>query len=228
MAIGSTTSSSIAAPTVTAPTTTNVADASDPTGGLGADAFMKLLVAQLKNQDPNSPSDPKDMVTQLSQLTGVQRLVDLTDRVQALEATSMGMASTQASDLIGKPIVADGTHMRLNDQGSVDATFTIASPAKSITVTITDSSGKVVRTAQMDATPAGTRTFTWDGREDNGMRAPSDRYSISYSAVDDAGHPIPVTTDVSGVVSSVSYDNGYPELVVGAARVMLGDVHSIG
>ena len=81
------------APTVNAPTTTNIATASDPTGGLGADAFMKLLVAQLKNQDPNSPQDPKEMVTQLSQLTSVQRLVDLGDRVQALETTSIGMAT---------------------------------------------------------------------------------------------------------------------------------------
>lgn len=220
MAITPTNSTTAATPTL--------ADASDPTGGLGADAFMKLLVAQLKNQDPQSPADPKEMVTQLSQLTSVQRLVDLGDRVQALEATNIGMASTQAASLIGKSVQADGSHARLNDQGGVDGHFSLTSPAKTVTVTITDASGKVVKTAQMGATPAGMRSFTWDGRMDDGMRAPSGRYSFSYQAVDAAGHPVPTSTDVSGVVDSVSYSNGYPELVVGAQRVMLGDVHSIG
>ena len=189
---------------------------------------MKLLVAQLKNQDPNSPQDPKEMVTQLSQLTSVQRLVDLGDRVQALETTSIGMASTQAASLIGKAVQADGSHARLQAQGGIDSQFSITSPAQKVTVTVTDSAGKVVRTAQMDNVPAGVRSYSWDGRMDNGMRAPEDRYHFSFSATDAAGHPVTTSTSVSGVVDSISYANGYPELVIGTAHVMLGDVHSIG
>lgn len=44
---------------------------------LGQDAFMKLLVAQIKNQDPLSPMDNKDFIAQTAQFTTIQELQKL-------------------------------------------------------------------------------------------------------------------------------------------------------
>ena len=51
----------------------------NPKGAMGKDAFLKLLVAQLKNQDPLSPSDGKEMAAQLAQFSSVEQLVSMND-----------------------------------------------------------------------------------------------------------------------------------------------------
>ena len=53
-------------------------------GDMGPDAFMRLLVTQIKNQDPMNPMDSKELMTQLSQLTSVERLVKIDDRLASL------------------------------------------------------------------------------------------------------------------------------------------------
>jgi flagellar basal-body rod modification protein FlgD len=46
---------------------------------MGKEAFLKLLVAQLKNQDPLAPSDGKEMAAQLAQFSSVEQLVSVND-----------------------------------------------------------------------------------------------------------------------------------------------------
>ena len=57
---------------------------------------------------------------------------------------------------------------------------------------------------------------------------PPGRYSLELRAESAEGTPVTTSTELTGVVSGVSYENGYPELMVGDARLLLGDVTSIG
>lgn len=200
----------------------------DPAGALGRDAFMQLLVAQLHNQDPMDPLDARDFVTQLSQLTGVEELTKVGSRIQNLEVAMAGMANTQTSDLVGKQIEATGDTVLLSDLGGATSSAQLSGPAKSVTVEIQDASGQVVRTIKYGETPAGELPIEWDGNMEDGSRAPAGRYTVVVKAADQNGKPVDVSTEVSGVVSSVSYEHGYPELVVGDRRVALGNVTSIG
>ena len=52
---------------------------SNPKGVMGKDAFLKLLVAQLRNQDPLAPADGKEMAAQLAQFTSVEQLQSAND-----------------------------------------------------------------------------------------------------------------------------------------------------
>ncbi len=77
-----------------------------PSGGqvLGRDAFLKLLVAQLKNQDPLSPVDNQQFVAQLAQL---QSLDELRSLGEALRLMTGLMTAGQASGLLGKKVRAE-------------------------------------------------------------------------------------------------------------------------
>lgn len=90
--------------TSTAAATTSEA-APPQTGNPGAhldrEAFLKLLVAQLKYQDPTKPADTSQMVTQSAQLTMVDRLNDIADSLQA--ATSSDRLAL-AGSLVGRDI----------------------------------------------------------------------------------------------------------------------------
>jgi flagellar basal-body rod modification protein FlgD len=68
---------------------------------LDSDAFLKLLVAQLKYQDPSKPTDSTEMMAQSAQFTMVQRLEDMAKATASTLGIEQGMA---ASSLVGKSI----------------------------------------------------------------------------------------------------------------------------
>jgi flagellar basal-body rod modification protein FlgD len=70
---------------------------------MGKDDFMKLLVAQLKNQDPMKPMDDKEFVTQLAQFSSLEASQKMTEQIEALTSSSM---LVQAATLIGKQATA--------------------------------------------------------------------------------------------------------------------------
>lgn len=70
---------------------------------LGKDEFLKLMIAQMKNQDPTAPMDNKDLATQTAQFTSVEQLTNISEQIAAL-TQSLG----NSSSLIGKQVVWNG------------------------------------------------------------------------------------------------------------------------
>ena len=72
-----------------------------PKNELGEDAFLKLLVAQLKYQDPLSPADPGDFMAQTAQFTMVEKLTELADQGAA---TNQALGLSAATGLVGRTV----------------------------------------------------------------------------------------------------------------------------
>ncbi|MDB4975575.1 MAG: flgD [Myxococcaceae bacterium] len=223
MAVGSVNNSGITTPT------SDVSSAAAITGGngLGPDDFMKLLVAQLKNQDPNNPLDTKELVTQLSQLTCVQELVTIGSKMGNLTTATNGMAANQSAGLIGKMVSGLANSANLGSTGTAASAVTLGESADKATVSVSNAAGKVVQTFPLASLAAGPQAIKWDGKTTDGSRAPEGTYTFAVTATNKAGNPIAADMTVSGVVSGVYYDNGYPELAVGSARVPLTNINSI-
>lgn len=77
------------------------AKTTDPAGSLGSDAFLKLLVAQLKYQDPLNPADGAEFLAQTAQFTMVEKL---TTMVKQGEEVALSQQETQAAQLVGKQV----------------------------------------------------------------------------------------------------------------------------
>lgn len=88
---------SAASAAVSTPTPTN------PNAGLGKDAFLKLLVAQLKYQDPMKPADSTEFLSQTAQFNSLEKLDDLAKQTTDLLAVEKSMA---AAALVGRQVVA--------------------------------------------------------------------------------------------------------------------------
>jgi len=71
--------------------------------GLGKDAFMKLLLAQLRYQDPMQPKDDTQFITQLAQFNTLEQMQSINEAMQAVRVSSEMM---QGSNLIGKQVQA--------------------------------------------------------------------------------------------------------------------------
>jgi flagellar basal-body rod modification protein FlgD len=200
----------------------------NPKGEMGADTFMKLLVAELKNQDPSQPMDARQMVEQLSQLSGVQKLTEIDDKLSTLQSGSNATTSLQSSGLIGRTVSAKTNHLSVVDAlTQPSGSYQLQANAKDVRVQVMTADGTVVRTLDAGAQKGGNHSFQWDGNMDNGKRAATGVYSFQVSASDDKGLPVPASSEVSGLVTEVTYENGAPEVVVGGAHVALSDVTSI-
>jgi flagellar basal-body rod modification protein FlgD len=80
---------------------TNITNAGTTTekGKLGKDEFLKILITQLKNQDPSDPLKDKDFIAQMAQFTSVEQLSNMSNEMKQLRQT-LGFAS----GMIGKEI----------------------------------------------------------------------------------------------------------------------------
>lgn len=118
---------------------------------LDSKAFMQLLIAQLKNQDPSSPMDTSAMMTQTTQMSTMQSLTELTTNAQDQFALQMRVA---AATLVGHDVTwndANGT-----TQKGVVSGVSYTSTVPTLTVGTTDVSLDAVRTVTPSSTSAGT------------------------------------------------------------------------
>jgi flagellar basal-body rod modification protein FlgD len=207
--------------TVSATNASNAAQApADPyaktaSAGLGPDAFMKLLLAQMKNQDPMKPMDDTAFVAQLAQFSSLQQQMQ-TNKALALVATQQqGQLNTEVASLVGRTVTVKGSQVAISGNGTGTAvSFGLTGPAASVKVTILDASGQPVRTMDLGARPGGNVTTAWDGKDDGGNPQPAGTYTVSVSATNASGAPVTVTQETTDVLASVSYEDGYAKLIL--------------
>lgn len=202
-------------------------EVADTQSDIGPDAFLRLLVTQIRNQDPMEPMDTTQMMQQMTQLTEVERLVAIDGRLQSLQMGIAGISNSGAADLVGRTIRADTGNVLLDSVGSGSGAFELSGAATSVSVEIRDESGTLVRTLDLGPMGAGMRSFDWDGDDDLGNRADPGRYGIQVRAIDAEGNPVSTSTEIVGRVSAIRYENGFPLLEVNGVDVIMGDVRAV-
>jgi flagellar basal-body rod modification protein FlgD len=207
--------------TVNSATAAQAASAATATSqaGLTQDRFLKLLVTQMKNQDPLNPMDNAQVTSQMAQLSTVTGIDKLNATVQALSTSMASSQSLQAASMIGHAALVPGTQIDLL-KGQSDAAVELTQPADKVTVTISDSKGNVVRTLQLGAQDsAGIVGFKWDGMDNNGTAVADGAYKFTATATLDGKSSSPTTLSY-GLVNSVSLTSGGALLNMGT----LGEV----
>jgi flagellar basal-body rod modification protein FlgD len=195
--------------------TSDLASIAGQNQALGKDAFLKLLVAQMKNQDPLKPMDDTAFVAQLAQFSSLEQQTSTNQLLQLMSTQQQGLANNTIVDLVGKNISLKGNTVSYDGSGLGATTrFTLAAPANNVTITITDSSGKAIRTMQAGAKPAGIGSVQWDGKDDVGTTQPSGTYSVSVSATTADGSAVVVNQETTGTVTGVSFDQGFTQLIL--------------
>jgi len=91
-------SSAAAAAAASAATGATRASASKDKNQLGQDAFLQLMVAQLKNQDPLNPTDATQFVAQLAQFSQLEQLIAIRSELESAGNTTTPAADTQTQN----------------------------------------------------------------------------------------------------------------------------------
>jgi flagellar basal-body rod modification protein FlgD len=189
------------------------------------DAFLMLLTTQLKNQDPLSPLESTEFVTQLVQFSSVEQAIHQRQALENLVNLQLAWQATNAVGYIGKTIDATGENVFLKDS-KAEIKYTLAEDAGQSTITIKDSSGKVVREISGEKAK-GSHVLEWDGKDNDGVTLPDGHYMVSVAATKGQGIAVEATTTFSGVVTAIESEGGQVLLRVGNARIAIGDITSV-
>ena len=124
------------------------------------DRFLKLLVTQLKNQDPLAPMDNAQLTSQIAQINTVTGIATLNDSVKALSGQFLQMQSMQGAALVGKNVVVPGNALDIAD-GVAQGGFELTSAADAVKVEIVSPAGRVLDTLNLGAQASGVHSFEW-------------------------------------------------------------------
>lgn len=204
----------------------STAQTSSTTKTVDKNDFLKLFVTQLQYQNPLSPMDSTGFTSQLAQFSSLEQLTNINAAMNNLTAYQGSMQNTLAAGLIGKNVKVAGNQVSLN--GTATVNYTLTAPSAQTKISIYDSTGKIVRQADLGSKSAGAATYAWDGKDALGNTLPDGAYTVAVEAVDAAGKPVPATTMTYGKVTGIIFENNATYLVVdGKLRVRPGDIQEI-
>lgn len=166
------------------------------------DRFLKLLVTQMRNQDPMNPLDNAQVTTQLAQLSTVSGVDKLNETMTSLAAQFQSGQMLQASTLIGKDVLAAGAPLRHDGDGA-RGVVSLAGAAERVSVQVQNAAGETLRTLELGAQPAGLVNFDWDGKSDAGKTVAAGAYHFVAEATA-GGQAVSADALASGRVASVA------------------------
>lgn len=195
---------------------------------LDKDAFMRLMLAQMKQQDPTNPLKSHEMAAQLAQFSQLEQLSNMNTSLEAMREGQKPTESFQALNFIGKWVNGDSAKViRTKGDKDHDFNFQLGKDAETITIKIRDDKGDIVRTADLKQLKQGENRWVWNGKKDNGSTAPAGEYQIIVEAKADKGQKVAVKTAFEGNISGVQYTAEGPVLMVGNQAIKLKDVRKI-
>lgn len=195
---------------------------------LDKDAFFKLMLAQMKNQDPTNPLKSHEMAAQLASFSSLEQMQNINTTLNELKAGQKPQEQFQVLNLLGKAVAGDSAKVvRNKGDKNHDLFFTLPVKAKEVDIKVKAADGSIVKTYKLNNLKEGENRITWSGEDDKGSPAVAGEYTFSVEAKNDQGAKLAVKTDFEGVISGVNYTPEGPVLLIGNQSIRLRDVKKI-
>jgi|SRR5450830_673763 len=166
------------------------------------DRFLKLLVAQLNNQDPMNPMDNAQMTSQMAQMSTVSGIQQVNDTLKSMATQFTSMQVLQGSSMVGHNVLVASNSLT-NTAGVVSGAIDLSGNADTVKVDILSPGGQVLDTVNLGAKTAGRVPFSLD------MSSYSGSGPVSYQVTATlAGQAVASTSLAQDTVASVGSENG--------------------
>lgn len=194
---------------------------------MGKDQFLQLLTAQLQNQDPLEPQKNHEFVAQLAQFSGLEQQISVNKNLQGLMTSQSSMANAQLSGLIGKDIISQGGRVQVDHDKAQPFSFELSDSAQDVRVTIYDQQNQAVATKELGALRSGPHEINWNGLNNQNVALAPGSYRFEIKAKDGNDNPVTVSSQGRGTVTGITFEQGFPELIVGDGKVLPADIVQI-
>ena len=200
----------------TTPSTATSGTAKDTTTfGNNFDQFLKLLVTQMKNQDPMEPMDASEFTNQLVQFAGIEQNIKSNTLLEKISGNQTSGLLRESASYIGQTVSIKSDKLVRGDD-TTPSTFTYTNDKKytNAKITILDNQGRVVRTLDALSGEAGLKTVTWDGKNTQGLPVPAGQYTLRAVGVTKMGNgpndqtTTNLETTTTGMVNSAGVEGG--------------------
>lgn len=192
------------------------------------DRFLKLLVTQLRNQDPMNPMENAELTMQLAQMSTVEGINKLNAGLETLMGSYRASQTLQAAGLIGHQVFVAGDRLGLSAEGMAIGGLELPQAAAKVRVDILDAGGAVVRKLDLGPLPAGLSRFVWDGLDDAGAMLPTGGdYRFVVEAQADGQAVKAVTLTLDEVYSVITEGAGMSLELAHRGRLTLDQVRQI-
>ncbi len=193
---------------------------------MGKDDFLKLLVTQLKYQDPTDPLKNQEFVTQTAQFSSLEQMQAVNQSMQSLLELQKSSNRASALSLMGKQVTAGSSTFTLVNNSPVKLNYSITSDAD-VNICILDDKGNIVKTIKMGKQSAGNYSVVWDTKDNNGIQMKEGKYSFEVYGKDKDGKDISAKGSITGVVNGVNFDNEEPYLLIGGTSIPLSTLTAV-
>ncbi|MEY4615876.1 MAG: basal-body rod modification protein flgD [Pseudomonadota bacterium] len=195
---------------------------------LDKDAFMKLMLTQMKHQDPTNPMQAHEMAAQLASFTSVEQLQNLNSTLDSMKKAQAPAQQFEALNLIGKSVAGDSAQLtRVKGDTNHMFQYKLLKDAADVTLKVQNAQGETVRTVTMKQLKAGANGFNWNGQDENGAVQPLGDYKLVVEASDNSGKKVGVESQFDGVITGINFSGEGPLLMVGNRTVKMSDVRKI-
>jgi flagellar basal-body rod modification protein FlgD len=198
---------------------------------IGKDDFFKLMISQLKNQDPLSPLDGTAFSAQLAQFSSLEQLSNLNEymkkSVDANALLTQSINNTLITGLIGKEVKINGGDFKANGQSNITLGYNLPVEAKTAQIKIYNESGAVVKIIDNVPTGTGSNKLSWDLTDNNGNKVVNGNYSFEVEAVNMNGEKMTLNLYKAGMLDGVRFTDKGTVLIVDGAEYSISDIAEV-
>lgn len=197
--------------------------------GLGQKDFLRLMVAQVQNQDPMQPQANGEFLSQLAQFSTNDGVTKMQESLQQMASSLQSNQALQASALVGRKVLVNSNQLNLGAEGDVKTAIDMSPGVSNLTASVYSESGELIKTIPLGQPKDGFFQFGWDGTGQNNQRVAAGKYKIEVRGMY-SGKEVSLNTMTSANVDSVSLGQNGEGLklnVAGVGSVSLDKVRQI-
>jgi flagellar basal-body rod modification protein FlgD len=185
---------------------------------IGKDDFLRIMITQMKHQDPTKPFDADKLAQELAQITSVEQLQNVNQNLQKMAGQNKPIERMTMTSLIGKTITVDRNRFPHVEGQNASLSYVLPEDAARVRLQLIAPNGEVAYTKDFEGQKAGLNTFVWDGKKDNTMPAKAGTYVMKVEAESAQGQPLSVSAQLQARVIGVSFEGDEAVFLIGDSK----------
>jgi flagellar hook assembly protein FlgD len=185
---------------------------------LGKDDFLRIMITQMKNQDPTNPFKAEQMATEIAQFTSVEQLQNVNQNLNKMAAQNKPLEQMAMTNMIGKVVTVDKGRFPHIQGENDELSFQLPTDASNVQVAVVDEGGDEIFHKDLGTQKAGQVELIWDGVKSNSLPAKAGNYKIVVEAKDDKGRPIDINPQSQTKIIGVTFEGVEPVFLIGNAQ----------
>lgn len=199
-----------------------------PQNELDKDAFLKLFITQMQNQDPLNPDNSSEMASQLAQFHGLEQMLNVNKNLEKMQADNATSRAVGLINFVGKDLKLDSGKLKLENGKLSDAVLKMDVDVPEMTIEVRNAAGVAVHTMDVGHVNAGETKLEWNGLGKDGKKVGDGVYTFSAFGKDVQGNDVQGKITSTVRVTGVDLTDQGGSFYTNIGKIRINEVSSVG